>query len=378
METIKIKRNQNTVTPVSVSFNTNGTTYNLLEVVVTPQGNKDNGRHIPLYERQEQQKMNHAINSGMNKAGQMGFTLADMLGSAAFPAWGLTSGLIHGAMSAKDIKDNGLNWNNGLGAALGLGFTALHLPKVYNVANNGLTTLKNSATNMITAGREVEGTMNNMNIVVPQEFSWVTSSKHVQPRTMTWGKAQIVMHDMNTGSPYNNHMGNVVRTISRGPYHPEGLQIKGKSFGKFIGGGDEQEVFENLTDPTKVLKVYKQPFRIKGMKEHNSNFLWERNTIPFFARQKFVGFVKNEVNQRFPVYTQEKLTPLQGGTYFQQHIMPRIQNSLNQKGFSGDGINSNFTNGKITIGDLKPENIGIDTDGKIRFLDLNVYHHYSE
>lgn len=36
METIKIKRNQNTVTPVSVSFNTNGTTYNLPEVVVTP------------------------------------------------------------------------------------------------------------------------------------------------------------------------------------------------------------------------------------------------------------------------------------------------------------------------------------------------------
>ena len=36
METIKIKRNQNTVTPASVTFDTSGVTYNLPELVVTP------------------------------------------------------------------------------------------------------------------------------------------------------------------------------------------------------------------------------------------------------------------------------------------------------------------------------------------------------
>ena len=53
--------------------------------------------------------------------------------------------------------------------------------------------------------------------------------------------------------------------------------------------------------------------------------------------------------------------------------MPRIQNSLQQKGFSGDGINTPFSNGKVSIGDLKPENIAMDNNGQIRFIDLNVY-----
>ena len=111
--------------------------------------------------------MNQAINSGMNKAGRAGFDLADMIGSAINPAWGLTSGLIHGAMSAKDIKDNGLNWQNGLGATLGLGFTALHLPTLHKITNKGLATLSNYAADMVSVGREMRGTIHNPKVVVP-------------------------------------------------------------------------------------------------------------------------------------------------------------------------------------------------------------------
>lgn len=48
---------------------------------------------------------------------------------------------------------------------------------------------------------------------------------------------------------------------------------------------------------------------------------------------------------------------------------------MNEKGYSGNNMDVLFSNGKVTLGDLKPENIGIDTEGKIRILDLNVIHH---
>lgn len=66
--------NQNTVKPVSVSHSSSGYTYNLPELVVTPQANPDDGyrRRVPLYEIQQQKEMNKTINEGMNKAGKVG------------------------------------------------------------------------------------------------------------------------------------------------------------------------------------------------------------------------------------------------------------------------------------------------------------------
>ena len=43
------------------------------------------------------------------------------------------------------------------------------------------------------------------------------------------------------------------------------------------------------------------------------------------------------------------------------------------KGYKGDGIKENFTNGIKTLVDLKPENIGIDKQDRIRFIDVDSF-----
>ena len=330
METIKVKRNQNTVTPVSVSFNTNGTTYNLPEVVVTPQGNKDNGRHIPLYERQEQQKMNHAINSGMNKAGQMGFTLADMLGSAAFPAWGLTSGLIHGAMSAKDIKDNGLNWNNGLGAALGLGFTALHLPTV----QRGVQTITRSS----------------------------TSTK----LTDYLRRQLFVNKKLGTYTPY--------KVGQKWEW-----DANGRMFGKRIGEGSEMDVFENSHNPNKVLKIQSDGYESLDILKKMVKDYQKRNLIPYQEESKFIGYMEGvdattRTKQRFyPVFSQNKLK-LEANTtpmYWNKVLVPKIDRMMQKAGYKGSAKTS-YSNGKYTISDMSPYNIGYNKNGDLRFLDFYV------
>lgn len=71
------------------------------------------------------------VNKGMNEAGKTGFQIADLALSTAIPMWGIGSGLYHGISSAKDIYNNGLNWDNALETTMGVGFNALHLPKVF-------------------------------------------------------------------------------------------------------------------------------------------------------------------------------------------------------------------------------------------------------
>ncbi len=96
---------------------------NLPDLVVTPQNNLD---------------LAGVVNEGMNKAGNVGYNIADLALSSAIPAWGIGSGLYHGIVSAKDIKENGLNWNNGLSAVLGMGIAAAHIPTAAKKASSTL------------------------------------------------------------------------------------------------------------------------------------------------------------------------------------------------------------------------------------------------
>lgn len=91
----------------------------LPELTVNPQDNLD---------------LAGVVNQGMNNAGNAVFNTADIVGSTISPLWGIASGITHGALAAKDIRDNGLNWNNGLEAAMGLGFTGFGIPRAYNTA----------------------------------------------------------------------------------------------------------------------------------------------------------------------------------------------------------------------------------------------------
>lgn len=180
-----------------------------------------------------------------------------------------------------------------------------------------------------------------------------------------------------TGSPYENLMGEGY-TIDRGVQTESDLGVRGPRFGEYLGGGGKQTVFQDAQFPDKVLKVYNDTYikDINGLKDFNRTYPKDRNTIPFQESIKLVGYVKHPYknhNFLYPVYQQKKLSILKDDVYFRNHVLPRIQKSLNDIGFKGDGVKDNFTNGKITLVDVKAANTGIDSQGKIRFIDVDSY-----
>ena len=54
---------------------------------------------------------------------------------------------------------------------------------------------------------------------------------------------------------------------------------------------------------------------------------------------------------------------------FEKQVMPLIDLQFQRQGY-----NPNIrTNGLLHYGDIKPENMGFDSNGNLRFFDLDVY-----
>ena len=191
--------------------------------------------------------------------------------------------------------------------------------------------------------------------------------------SLTWGKANTIFQYSNTGSPYEKMMGKGVK-VDRGSWMESNLGVDGKRFGKYIGSGGEQTVFEDATNPNSVLKVYNDTYikDVDGLKEFNRTFPARRNTIPLQDQIKFKGYVKDGDNL-YPVYSQRRLNPLNKMSIaeFNRDYLPLLQRLLSSRGYTGDGISSEFTNGIKTLIDIKPDNMGLTTDGQLRFLDVD-------
>ena len=105
-----------------------GMAYNLPEISVTPQNNPWT-TPLTATDVKNKQTLISNINRAQNTAGQTGYSAIDAAMGFTNPLWGLASGIAHGGLALKDIKNNGLNWNNALNAGLGIGMLGMHLPK---------------------------------------------------------------------------------------------------------------------------------------------------------------------------------------------------------------------------------------------------------
>ena len=92
------------------------------------------------------------------------------------------------------------------------------------------------------------------------------------------------------------------------------------------------------------------------------------------APMKYQGYLQGE-HGLYPVYTQEKVSvlPNMSYAYFNRYYMPQLSEIMSRHGFKGDGVNSSISNGKFTLSDMSPQNMGYDHKGNLRFIDVDVF-----
>lgn len=175
------------------------------------------------------------------------------------------------------------------------------------------------------------------------------------------------------------------RNRQLGTFNPykEGSEWKwdanGELFGKQIGEGSEQFVYENMKDPNVVLKIDGTGYSTPTAMRHSVQQYQERNLIPYQEKAKFMGYMKGmdaatrTKSVYYLVYSQNRLrletntTPM----YWDNVLVPKINKMMQSKGYAGSATTS-FTNGKHTISDMSPYNIGYDKNGNLRFFDFYV------
>ena len=172
---------------------------------------------------------------------------------------------------------------------------------------------------------------------------------------------------------YHNLMGRGY-TVDRGSWMESDLGIEGERFGKYVDSGGEQTVFEDLANEGRLLKVYNDTNvkDMKGLESLVDSYL-QRNSIPLQLPASFTGYIKKD-SYLYPVFGQEKVRSLKGisNAEYIKNYLPLVQEALNNAGYEGDGKTTEFTNGVHTLVDLKPDNIGLDSSGDLRFLDVDL------
>ncbi len=172
-------------------------------------------------------------------------------------------------------------------------------------------------------------------------------------------------------NPYHNLMGTGYN-VDRGAWTESSLGVQGERFGEYLGSGGEQTVFEDLNDKENVLKVYHDTYTkdMPGLEALVNSYL-QRNSVPLQSQASFSGYVKDGT-LLYPVFSQERVQPLgkMSNAEYTKKYLPLIQEALESFGYSGDGINSEFTNGVSTLVDIKPENVGFTPSNDLRFFDV--------
>ena len=183
----------------------------------------------------------------------------------------------------------------------------------------------------------------------------------------------ILQKNPTIGNQYKNNLGSVIHE-KRGLFDTD-INIQQKGFGKYLGSGGEQVVFEDSANPNKVLKIYYDTYSKtpKELQDLVTSYL-RRNNIPNQLKSDFIGFVTDK-NYLYPVFRQDKVNPIgnMSTEIWRQEFLPKLTPQLRKYGITGDGINYEFKapNGK-TIIDINPFNIGVDKNGNYKFLDVDI------
>lgn len=175
--------------------------------------------------------------------------------------------------------------------------------------------------------------------------------------------------ERNSPSPYKQ-----IGTVDEVSEHY--MKATGDIFGPFMDKQSEHAVFNHATDPSKIVKVYavndKGFADIAAIKEFQAHYM-KRNQIPFGVKNRFSGYLKGK-DGIFPVYTQDKVTPLKvmNNTQYEKEIFPKLVEQLKAKGYTQTSPDV-FSNGKFKITDLYPDNMGYDSQGNLIFFDAKTY-----
>lgn len=175
--------------------------------------------------------------------------------------------------------------------------------------------------------------------------------------------------ERNSPSPYKQ-----IGTVDEVSEHY--MKATGDIFGPFMDKQSEHAVFNHATDPSKIVKVYavndKGFADIAAIKEFQAHYM-KRNQIPFGVKNRFSGYLKGK-DGIFPVYTQDKVTPLKAmnNTQYEKEIFPKLVEQLKAKGYTQTSPDV-FSNGKFKITDLYPDNMGYDSQGNLIFFDAKAY-----
>lgn len=148
-------------------------------------------------------------------------------------------------------------------------------------------------------------------------------------------------------------------------YQGRSVNPESSRFGSFIDDGSEASVFQDPDNPNMVLKV-NTDWR-GSLQDFFDKYVTKRNRVPF---QKPL-IVRGRTQEGFPVFNQEKVTPMTDEQYLQN--LPRIREMLHQKGFVGDLDQGYISNEDMTIGDFNPGNVAFDSKGNIVFIDIDAY-----
>ena len=148
-------------------------------------------------------------------------------------------------------------------------------------------------------------------------------------------------------------------------YQGRSVNPESSRFGSFIDDGSEASVFQDPDNPNMVLKV-NTDWR-GSLQDFFDKYITKRNRVPF---QKPL-IVRGRTQEGFPVFNQEKVTPMTDEQYLQN--LPRIREMLHQKGFVGDLDQGYISNEDMTIGDFNPGNVAFDSKGNIVFIDIDAY-----
>lgn len=181
--------------------------------------------------------------------------------------------------------------------------------------------------------------------------------------TITWKKAQNIAN--NNVSPHKP-----IGTVT--PRAEQRISVESPLIGNYMDKGSQQVVFNSANNPDKVMKVYteRQFTSIPEIKQFHEEF-FKRNRLPIQERIEYQGYLQGD-GRLYPVYSQNRVNPIgdMPAIVWEKEILPKIDTQMKTIGFNGHGV---YNNGKLTVGDINPWNIGYDKNNKLRLFDADVY-----
>lgn len=195
----------------------------------------------------------------------------------------------------------------------------------------------------------------------PHIGSWSLNA----PRSLFYDKKRI---------GYKNYPDTYFGEVTRNNF--DGTPPNNSRFGAYIGSGDEQTVFRDAQNPTKVLKI-----SVSSGYSKTPELLNQQTVVPMMLRNQLPGSVKispvgyvysSGYKGYFPVFQQDYIQGVlpENLPNFEQVHLPKITKQLSSQGWLPDGYE--FTNGTFSAYDFQPQNMA-ETNGSYRFIDVPVF-----